>query len=250
MANSMHAGVKAIRAIAEDHAYTDAPMRTLLLDGAVPDLRLQKSLNTFAKRDHLRIWKRKETLNGREIWASAATRDIGATFSAHPFGFTHRIQDNVDLERDEVISDLVFTGCVDSVAYVARQETVRMSGKVFRRGVMTDSRVAVVTLNSCREAAEDSSDTGALAKPGRMVRWIRRVTLTARNHFLRDNIYWRTADAIRLTFRTFRVWHQERKNEVLARRNDEKLVAEPSLRRDFALGTNRAGLAGLGLAPR
>jgi hypothetical protein len=234
-ANSMREGVKAIRAIAEEHALADAPMRTLLLDGEEPDLRLQKSLNTFCKRDHLRVWKRSETLNGRSVWASAATRDIGATFAIHPFGFTHRIQDDVDQERDEVVSDLVFTGCVDSVAYVSRPDTVRSSGLEFRRGVITDSRVAVVTLNSCQQPDEVLFDTGSLAKPGRAVRWIRRVTLTARNHFMRDNIYWRTADAVRLTFRTVGVWKQEHRNEVLARKNDERLAAEPALRKDYAL---------------
>ena len=151
--NSMHAGVKAIRAIAEEHALADAPMRMLLLDGVEPDLQLQKSLDTFAKRDHLRIWARDRELDGRQVWASAATRDLAAVFSVRPFGFTHQIQDDVDLERDQVVSDLAFTGCVDSVAYVSRQDTVRTSGEIYRKGVSSDSRVAVITLNSCEHPA-------------------------------------------------------------------------------------------------
>jgi hypothetical protein len=131
--NSVRAGVKAIRAVAEEHALADAPMRTLLLDGAEPDLKLQKSLDTFAKRDHLRIWARDRELDGQQVWASAATRDTAAVFSIRPFGFTHQIQDDVDQERDQVVSDLSFTGCVDSVAYVSRPDTVRTSGESFLR---------------------------------------------------------------------------------------------------------------------
>ena len=78
--NSMRAGVAAIRAIVEQRSFSDAPMRTLLLDGQEPALRLQKSQDTFEKRDHLRIWKRDGELDGRPIWASAATRDLGTTF--------------------------------------------------------------------------------------------------------------------------------------------------------------------------
>jgi hypothetical protein len=233
--NSVHAGIKVIRAIAEEHALADAPMRTLLLDGAEPDIQLQKSLDTFEKRDHLRIWHRDRELDGREVWASAATRDLAAVFSMRPFGFTHQIQDNVDLERDQVVSDLGFTGCVDSVAYVARPGTLRTSGETYRKGIYSDSRVAVVTLNSCQHPAEDLSEVGEMPQPPKIVRWVRRVMLTARNHYLRDNIIWRSGDAVRLAFHSVQGWRKERKNERDARDMDAKMAAQPSLRRDYAI---------------
>ncbi len=233
--NSMHAGVKAIRAIAEEHALADAPMRMLLLDGVEPDLQLQKSLDTFAKRDHLRIWARDRELDGRQVWASAATRDLAAVFSMRPFGFTHQIQDDVDLERDQVVSDLAFTGCVDSVAYVSRQDTVRTSGEIYRKGVSSDSRVAVITLNSCEHPAQDVSSVDYMPQPPKLVRWIRRFTLTARNHFMRDNIVWRSGEAVRMTFNTVQGWRQERKNERRAQELDAKLASQRDLRQDFAI---------------
>lgn len=233
--NSMSAGIRAIRAIAENHALSEAPMRTLLLDGVEPDIQLQKSLDTFEKRDHLRIWARDTEYDGRRVWASSATRDLAAVFSMRPFGFTHKIQDDVDLERDQVVSDLSFTGCVDTVAYVARPETVRHSGEPFRRGVITDSRVAVVSLNSCREPEHNLAVGGEFTQPGKAVRLIRRILLTARNHYLRDNIFWRSGDAIRLTFHSVRDWERERKNEREARDMEARLAANPSLRQDFAI---------------
>jgi hypothetical protein len=233
--NSMHAGIKAIRAIAEEHALADAPMRMLLLDGVEPDLQLQKSLDTFAKRDHLRIWARDRELDGRQVWASAATRDLAAVFSMRPFGFTHQIQDDVDLERDQVVSDLAFTGCVDSVAYVSRPDTVRTSGEIYRKGVSSDSRVAVITLNSCEHPAEDLSSVDYMPQPPKLVRWIRRFTLTARNHYMRDNIVWRSGEALRMTFNAVQSWRQERKNERHARELDAKLASRRDLRQDFAI---------------
>jgi hypothetical protein len=233
--NSMHATVKVMRAIAENRGLAEAPMRMLLLDGVEPSMQLQQSLDTFAKRDHLRIWARNEQIDGRQVWASSATRDLAAVFAIHPFGFTHQIQDDVDLERDQVVGDLAFTGCVDSIAYVARPETVRTSGEVYRKGVITDSRVAVVTLNSCEEPRQDFSDTGEMPRPPKLVRWIRRVTLTARNHYLRDNWAWRAGEAIRFTFHTVRAWQQEQKDEILARDLDAKLAARPELRQDYAI---------------
>lgn len=233
--NSMHNGLKAIRAIAEEHALADAPMRTLLLDGVPPDMQLQKSMDTFEKRDHLRVWSRENQYEGRQVWASAATRDLAAVFSMHPFGFTHQIQDDVDLERDQVVSDLSFTGCVDSVAYVARPETVRNSGEPYRKGIYSDSRVAVVSLNPCLQPAEDLSSIGDMPQPPKLVRWIRRVTLTARNHYLRDNWFWRGGEAARMTFNTLRQWDNERKDEQKARIMDAKLAQHPNLRQDFAI---------------
>jgi len=216
-ANSMSAGLAAMRAIAEQGSFSNAPMRTLLLDGALPDFRLQSSLDTFEKRDHLRIWKRNEMLDGRPVWASAATRDLGTTFGMHPFGITHRIQSDVDLEREEVVHDLLFTGCVDSVAYVARPEGVRQTGGQYRKGVSTDARVAVVTFNQCAQPRESLAGGAVWAKPSKIVRFVRRVTLTARNHFIRDNLVYRTADAVRLSYLALRNLHRQAGEEGRAR---------------------------------
>jgi hypothetical protein len=60
------------------------------------------------------------------------------------------------------------------------------------------------------------------------------VTLTARNHYLRDNWAWRAGEAVRLSFNTVRSWRQERKDELLASELDAKLAARPELRQDFA----------------
>ncbi|MGB9457565.1 MAG: LssY C-terminal domain-containing protein [Bryobacteraceae bacterium] len=238
--NSMRAGFGAIRAIVEDRSDGDAPMRMLLLDGERPDQQLQKTLNTFEKRHHLRVWNRPEQWQGRRVWASAATQDVGTKFSFKPFGFTHEIENDVDLERDKVVSDLVYTGCVDSVTYLRRQQGLRGPGQEYRKGVYTDSRVAVVVLNACRQPRLDVAAGARNPEPPLLVRCFRRVTLTARNHLLRDNIVWRSGDAALLGIHTLRDWRAQWKDERLAR----KLDSEPGESQ-----AAEAGAAGLEYAP-
>jgi len=227
--NSVRSGFGAIRAIVEDRPDSDAPMRMLLLDGAEPDRQLQKSLNTFEKRHHLRVWKRPEEWRGLNVWASAATQDVGATFSLRPFGFTHEIKNDVDQERDKVVNDLVYTGCVDSVTYLRRPEGLRDPGMEYRKGVYTDSRVAVIVLNACREPRVEAAGGPAEQQPGLLVRCLRRVTLTARNHLLRDNIVWRSADAFLTGIHAIREWRGQWSDEKLARKLDRAPAPGDSL---------------------
>jgi hypothetical protein len=220
---SVRSGLIAMRAIAEVDSYDDAPMRTLMLDGSKSDFSFQKALNTFSKRHHLRAWRRDPAWEGRPVWAASATQDIGVSFSMRPFGFTHEIENDVDLEREKVVSDLEFGGCVDSVTYVPRAVSLRDSGD-YRKGVLSDSRVAVLVLNACRAPRQELEvadfDAPPPGHPGIAVRTIRRVTLTLRNHFLRDNIVWRSADAARLGVRAFQHWREQRRDEREASKQD------------------------------
>ena len=69
--------------------YKKAPMATMVLDGSRSDIELQKSLNTFARRHHLRIWRRPQKTQGESVWVAAATEDIGIKFSMQAGDFTH-----------------------------------------------------------------------------------------------------------------------------------------------------------------
>ncbi len=240
--NSVRSGFGAIRAIVENRSDSDAPMRTLLLDGQEPDKRLQRSLNTFEKRHHLRVWNRPGEWRGQKVWASAATQDVGTTFSLRPLGFTHQIENDVDQERDKVVSDLVYTGCVDSVTYLRRPERLRGPGREYRKGVYTDSRVAVVVLNACRQPRLDVAAGTPDPEPSLLVRCFRRVTLTARNHLLRDNIVWRSGDALWLGIGMLRDWRAQRKDERLARMEDRGPVDS----RPIEAGATGSGTAGPG----
>jgi hypothetical protein len=213
---SAHAGFKAVRAILENRPYPDAPMRTLLVEDSPPDLELQKSLNTFAKRHHLRIWKRSEQWDGRPVWLSAATQDIGTTFSLRPFGFTHRVDGEVDNERGKVLNDLLQTGCLDSATLILRSPELRFAGGSDRKHLKTDGSIAFLVLNSCENPRVAADAAPPSERPRLVFRIARRVVLTARNYAIRDNWYWRAGEAGNYGVRAMVRWHRNRHAEAAA----------------------------------
>jgi hypothetical protein len=137
-------GFETVRAVLENRGYKQAPMSVLLLDGRKPDLVFQKQLNTFAKRHHLRIWKRPDRFAGREVWVAAATHDIGIAFSPENRTFIHQIDSEIDRERSKVVVDLVFTGRVKGLALVDRPGAPRRTQNATGDQIVTDGRMAVL----------------------------------------------------------------------------------------------------------
>jgi len=132
--------------------YKKAPMATMVLDGNRSDIELQKSLNTFAKRHHLRIWWRPQKIQGERVWVAAATEDTGIKFSAHARNFTHVIDGNVDAERTKVVDDLLYTGCVSEAGLIERDNLPTHLKNGAGTKLETDGRVAVLRIDECAEA--------------------------------------------------------------------------------------------------
>ncbi|MCL5743242.1 MAG: LssY C-terminal domain-containing protein, partial [Acidobacteria bacterium] len=132
------------RAIAELRGYKEAPVSILYLDGQAPDVVFEKQNNTFAQRHHLRIWRRPETFDGQPVWVCAATHDIGIDFSEKDHTFIHKIDSQIDRERAKVVSDLLVTGLVKSLALVDRPEVPRESMNATGDKLETDAQMAVV----------------------------------------------------------------------------------------------------------
>ncbi|MGA3018934.1 MAG: LssY C-terminal domain-containing protein [Bryobacteraceae bacterium] len=138
---------EALRALAEDRGYSEAPVSVLLLDGKPPDLVFEKTNNTFARRHHLRIWRRPGNFRGKPVWAVAATHDIGIDFSEAGRTFIHRIDSQIDRERDKVVNDLLFTGRVEGFYLVERPAVPRQGRNATGDHFETDGRIAVLLLH-------------------------------------------------------------------------------------------------------
>jgi hypothetical protein len=138
--------LETFRAIAEQRGYKEAPVSVLLLDGQKPDLVFQKQNNTFARRHHLRIWRREATFEGQPVWLCAATHDTGIDFSPENRTFIHRIDPQIDRERAKVVNDLLLTGKVRSLALVERPAVPKQSRNATGDSLETDGRVAVLIL--------------------------------------------------------------------------------------------------------
>ena len=138
------AKLETFRAIAEQRGYKEAPVSVLLLEGRPPDLVFEKINNTFARRHHLRVWKRPDTFEGKPVWVIAATHDTGIDFSEQNRTFIHKIDSQIDGERAKVVNDLLFTGRVRSVALVDRPAVPQHGQNATGDNVETDAKMAVL----------------------------------------------------------------------------------------------------------
>ncbi len=74
-------------------------------------------ISVVASRNHLRIWKAAFTVNGQMLWVGAATHDIGFERDQRNNGLTHKIDPDIDLERNYVEKTLSSTGLVSELIH-------------------------------------------------------------------------------------------------------------------------------------
>lgn len=123
--------------------YSMGPMARLRLNGEYPDAVYQKSLDTFSKRHHIRLWQH----DGSGAWLGATTQDISYTFRR--MHMTHASDGEIDNERAKVVNDLWLTGCV-SEASLLRRDQLRFQQPA-GLPIFTDGDVAVLRLNQCQK---------------------------------------------------------------------------------------------------
>lgn len=161
---SVRSALKAAQATMRQTGYSDAPVSLLLLDGQPPDIVLQKSLNTFAKRHHIRIWKLDQSYNGRDVWVGAATHDIATTNARGGTKWSHRIDPHIDRERDWVLTDLLFAGTATAYVNLDRPTVPKSTQNATGDNILTDGQVSVVQL---LRTAQNASQTPAPDLPVR-----------------------------------------------------------------------------------
>ncbi|MFL6464491.1 MAG: LssY C-terminal domain-containing protein [Bryobacteraceae bacterium] len=200
------------------NGYRMAPMGKLTLNGLSADAEYQKSLNTFSKRHHLRLWRQGQ----EDAWLSAATEDISYKFRR--MHLTHATDPLIDNERNKVLNDLAFTGCLDAGIMMTRNLLDNVEPP--ERSIATDGKIAVVRLNNCQNPQTmpvESATSGPRAR-GRPVQ----ILVALRNDIIRSN-------PISLAFNTV---EQIRQNQGSKVRREKSLLhanrAETQLSRSDA----------------
>ena len=155
---SIKSGLNTIQATLRSTDYVSAPVSSLLIGGRPPDLVFQKSLDTFAQRHHVRIWKQTVLLGGREVWVGAATHDIAVSNSRAKTKWSHRVDTHVDRERDWIQSDLLYAGTAVAYVNIDRADTPRRTSNATGDALVTDGKMAVVELGG--GALKTPSSTG------------------------------------------------------------------------------------------
>ena len=138
--------LKVAQATVRQTGYSSAPVSTLLLEGRPPDLVFQKSLNTFAQRHHLRVWKLEKTYNGQPVWIAAGTHDIATSKSGGGSKWSHRIDPHIDRERDWIETDLLYAGTAIAYVEIARPNAPRKINNATGDEILTDGKVSVLQL--------------------------------------------------------------------------------------------------------
>lgn len=82
----------------------------------------------------------------RPVWAASATHDTGITFSRQERTFTHRVEANIDLERQKIVDDLRFAGAVARYTLERRAEIPAQLTNATGDAMTTDGRIAVLVL--------------------------------------------------------------------------------------------------------
>jgi len=100
-------------------SYLTMPMSQLYLFGRSQDYGWAHAepISVVASRNHLRIWKAPFSVNGQMLWVGAATHDTGFERDQRNNGLTHKIDPDIDLERDYVEKTLSSTGLVSALTH-------------------------------------------------------------------------------------------------------------------------------------
>ena len=121
----------------------------------------QKSLNTFAKRHYIRIWKLATKYNGWDVWVGAATPDIATTNARAGTKWPHRIDPHIDRERDWVETDLLLQAYAD----VDRPNAPREAANATGDDITTDGKMAVAQLANLKSPTGQTSATVLTTRP-------------------------------------------------------------------------------------
>jgi hypothetical protein len=116
----MKSATKMVSATLTRSSYEDAPVSSLYFMGRKQDLAFEQPVGKgTAKRHHVRFWRTDDTdEDGRPIWYGAATFDIGVKLNKRVIQPTHRIEEDVDKERDKLVADWKLTGHLADLQWV------------------------------------------------------------------------------------------------------------------------------------
>jgi hypothetical protein len=130
----------------ENKDYLTMPMSTLYLFNRPQDFGYEQAepIAMVASRHHFRLWKAPFTWNGQTVWVGAGTHDIGFAKDKRNGDVTHKIDPNVDGERENIGASLEKGGKVKSMSYYLPPNPVQDAKNATGDGYKSDGRILVV----------------------------------------------------------------------------------------------------------
>ncbi|MGA2095736.1 MAG: LssY C-terminal domain-containing protein [Candidatus Acidiferrum sp.] len=136
-----------LESISKD-SYLTMPMSPLYLFGRQQDYGWAHAepISVVASRNHLRIWRAPFDLRGQTVWVGAATHDVGFEKDQRNNGLTHKIDPDIDLERDYVEKTLSSTGLVAEVAHILPENPMQEAKTATGGSFHSNGQVLVLRL--------------------------------------------------------------------------------------------------------
>jgi hypothetical protein len=141
----LHAIIESI----SKESYLTMPMSPLYLFGRPQDYGWAHAepIKVAASRNHLRIWKAPFDVDGQTLWIGAATHDIGFDRDQRNDGITHKIDPDIDLEREYVEKTLTATGLIAEVAHALPTNALKEAKTATGGSFHSDGRVLILKLS-------------------------------------------------------------------------------------------------------
>jgi hypothetical protein len=128
--------------------YTKLPMARFYVFGRVQDYSyaMPDPAATLTRRHHLRIWRTDYEVDGKPVWVGAATHDVAIVIDKRRVRFDHRIDPQVDVERDFIASNLAQTLLLTHKEYLASADPVYEAQTTRGQTYYSDSRMLLLEL--------------------------------------------------------------------------------------------------------
>jgi len=149
--------LSALMATLQKNVYVAVPMSILYLFGRPQDFGYERAeaVMVATERNHFRIWKAPfSTPQNQTIWVGAGTHDVGIERDQRSANaITHKIDQDVDNERDFVGATLQQAGQVEAMSYMTRSNPIKSAKTATGGSIQSDGRVLVIVLKNAQTAA-------------------------------------------------------------------------------------------------
>lgn len=142
--------LNAVMESVEKKDYLTMPMSTLFLFNRPQDYGFAHAepVKVAMSRNHLRVWKSPYEVDGRPLWCVAATHDIGFERDQRNNGLTHKIDPEIDGEREYVNGTLSGTGLVVQRDHVTPADPLTTAKTATGGEFHSDGRIVVLVLKN------------------------------------------------------------------------------------------------------
>ncbi len=152
--NNKDAVVSALMATLQKNSYMTVPMSILYLFGRPQDFGYERTdpLLVAAQRHHFRIWNTPLSTPQQTIWVGSGTHDIGIERDQRSANaITHKIDQDVDNERDFIGATLQQEGLVQAMDYMTRSNPIKLAKTATGGEIKSDGRVLVIVLKPAQK---------------------------------------------------------------------------------------------------